>query len=130
MIEVGAKAARRVLVDDQRAINFMGPEIRVYATPAMIQDVEMVCRDLLLEMVEPGTDSVGTRVDVAHLGSLPVGGFADLEVVILSIAGRRVTFDVRVRANGALIGSGQHERAVVSIERLKARLGKVEPEPR
>jgi hypothetical protein len=33
----------------------MGPEIRVYATPAMI---EMVCRNLLLEMVERGTDSV------------------------------------------------------------------------
>jgi fluoroacetyl-CoA thioesterase len=130
MITVGAKAERRVVVDDRRTISFMGPEIRVYATPAMIEDIEMACRDLLLEMIEPDHDSVGTRVDVSHLGSLTLGGLADLQVVIVSVAGRRVTFDANVRANGTLIGSGFHERAVVSIPRLKARLGEGKPEAR
>lgn len=34
-------------VDDARAIDFMGADLRVYATPAIVNDLEYGCRDLL-----------------------------------------------------------------------------------
>ena len=40
VIEAGKDLVRHLTVDESRAIDFMGPEIRVYATPAMIEDAE------------------------------------------------------------------------------------------
>lgn len=122
MIELNAQSRRRIEVDDRRAIAFMGPELRVYGTPSMIEDVETACRDLLLGMVEPGQDSVGTHVDFSHLGAARLGDWVELEIAIVSAEARRVVFEARVHAAGQLIGSGRHERAVVSVERLKQRL--------
>ncbi len=122
MIATGASATRTVAVDDRRAIGFMGPDLRVYSTPAMIEDMEMACRDLLLEMLEPGQDSVGARVGVAHVGSAPLGGRVDITVAVVAVEGRRVTFEVAAATGGQPVGHGRHERAVVSLERLRARL--------
>ncbi len=44
----------------------MGDECRVYSTPKLLYDIEMACRDLLLAHIEPGKDSVGTRVELDH----------------------------------------------------------------
>ena len=60
-MQIKAKTEHTVLVDDRRAIAFMGPELRVYGTPSMIEDMEMACRNLLLESLPEGEDSVGTR---------------------------------------------------------------------
>ncbi|MFG1360591.1 thioesterase family protein [Xanthobacter pseudotagetidis] len=122
MIVVGARTRRRVVVDDARAITFMGPTLRVYGTPNMLYDVEMVCRDLLLPMLDPGHDSVGAQVRLVHSGPAVMGAEVDVEAEITSVDGRRVTFEAVVRTEGAIIGTVAHQRGVVEVARLQARV--------
>ena len=126
MIEAGKDLVRHITVDGSRAIDFLGPEIRVYATPAMIEDAgcdaECACRDLLLTMTDPGQDSVGTYVEFFHVGSAPIKAEVALRVAIVSSTGRRVMFVVAFTYRDQVIGHGRHERAIVSIEKLKKRL--------
>jgi predicted thioesterase len=35
-------------VDRERTIDFMGEKARVYATPMLVRDIEVACRNLLL----------------------------------------------------------------------------------
>ena len=122
MVEIDRDLVRRLTVDGSRAIDFMGPEIRVYATPSMIADAEMTCRDLLLTMIGPGQDSVGTYVEFFHVGSAPIEADVALRVAIVSSTDRRVMFEVTFTYLDQVIGHGRHERAIVAIERLKKRL--------
>ena len=41
----GVSRTNRITVDRDRTIGFMGEEARVYATPRLISDIEMTCRD-------------------------------------------------------------------------------------
>lgn len=50
----GISKVRRLVVDRERTISFMGEEGRVYGTPELGRDIEHTCRDLLLEHAEVG----------------------------------------------------------------------------
>src|SRR4051795_1035335 len=106
VIEAGKDLVRHLTVDESRAIDFLGPEIRVYATPAMIEDAEFACRDLLLTMIDPGQDSVGTYVEFFHVGSAPIGSEVALRVALVSSTDRRVVFEVAFTGTKASATAG------------------------
>ena len=58
-LQPGASVTRRYDVDEARTIDFMGEDLRVYSTPSMVLDIERSCRDLCVEHVEDGEDTVG-----------------------------------------------------------------------
>ena len=60
--EIRVDGPRTVALTDQRN----GATVRVYAPPALVQDIEIACRALILEHADPGEDSVGTRVAIHH----------------------------------------------------------------
>ena len=41
----GITAQRRFEIDQARTIDFMGDEMRIYDTPALLRDIEVHCRD-------------------------------------------------------------------------------------
>jgi predicted thioesterase len=124
----GLSATRRVDIDRDRTISFMGDDCRVYATPKLLYDVEMACRDLLLAHVEPGKDSVGTRVELDHLAATLLGMWAEITVTLTSVDGAAVSFDFTVRDAVEEVARGKHNRYIVGIEktaqRLKAKLAR------
>ncbi len=65
----GVSRTNRITVDRDRTIGFMGEEARVYATPRLVSDIEMTCRNLLLEHCDAGEDSVGVEVALKHLAA-------------------------------------------------------------
>ncbi|MDF3011525.1 MAG: LysR family transcriptional regulator, partial [Burkholderiales bacterium] len=93
----GLSATREFPVDRERTIDFMGEDARVYATPMLVRDIEVACRDLLLEHLEPGEDSVGTRVEIDHLAPTLLGMKATLQVKVAEVKGRAVTLEVEGR---------------------------------
>lgn len=113
---------RSVTVDDRRCIAFMGDDCRVYATPSIISDVEFTCRDGLLAHLDPGEDSVGTRVDIEHVGPGLLGDVATIEIRIAAVDGRRVLFEAKVEAAGEEVLRGRHERFVVDTAKVRERL--------
>ncbi|MCW5637158.1 MAG: LysR family transcriptional regulator, partial [Rubrivivax sp.] len=72
-LQPGLAAEVSFEVDRARTIDFMGEAARVYATPVLVRDIEVACRDLLLAHLDPGEDSVGTRVEIDHLAATLLG---------------------------------------------------------
>ncbi len=118
----GLATNRRVVVDDARVIAFLGEDCRVYATPRIISDIEYACRNFLLGHLEPGEDSVGTRVNVEHVGPALLGAEVSIDIKVTAVDGRRVTFEAMVRDGADEVLRGSHERFVVAVEKVRARL--------
>jgi fluoroacetyl-CoA thioesterase len=118
----GIAATRSLTVDRARTIDFLGEELRVYATPELVRDFEMTCRELLLEHCDPGEDSVGTGLSITHSGASLLGMSVELRVEVAEVNGRMVKFTVSARDGVEAISAGEHTRAVVEVEKLRARV--------
>src|SRR5947207_15944967 len=127
-LKAGLSTRREVVVDSERCIGFMGKEGAVYATPRMVSDVEYTCRDYLLQHLDQGEDSVGAHVSIDHLAATPLGLEVTIDVRIVDIEKRRVTFEFSVRDPIEECGRGKHVRFVAdkakSFERIKAKRAK------
>lgn len=127
-LKTGLTATRRVEIDRDRTISFMGDDCRVYSTPNLLYDIEMACRDLLLEHIEPGKDSVGTRIELDHVGATLLGMWVEITVTLSEVNGGAVCFDFTARDAVEEVARGKHSRFVVGLEktaqRLKAKLAK------
>ena len=118
----GISATREVTVDRERTISFMGEAARVYATPMLLRDIEMTCRELLLEHLDPGEDSVGTRVELDHLAATLLGMKVRIEAKVAELKGRAVTFEVSAHDGVDQICRCRHGRFVVDVKQTEARL--------
>jgi fluoroacetyl-CoA thioesterase len=114
--------ARTVTIDRPRTIDFLGESLRVYATPELVRDFEIACRELLLKHCDPGEDSVGTGISVTHSGATLLGMKVETRVEITAVNGRLVTFALHARDGVEEISRGEHTRAVVDVEKLRARV--------
>ena len=121
-LQAGVTDSATVDVDRERTIDFMGEKARVYATPMLVRDIEIACRDLLGKHLDPGEDSVGTRVELDHLAATLMGMRVELTISIAEVNGRAVTFDVAGRDNVEPICRGRHQRFVVDVKTTEARL--------
>jgi predicted thioesterase len=121
-LTAGLTFAKRVTVDEPRVIAFMGDDCRVYATPRIISDIEYACRNFLLQHLDPDEDSVGTRVNVEHVGPALLGATVSIDVKVTAVDGRRVTFEAAVRDGADDVLRGTHERFVVAVEKVRERL--------
>jgi predicted thioesterase len=127
-LKPGLTLTRRIDIDRERTISFMGDECRVYATPLMLYDIEFACRDLLKEHIGADRDSVGTRVELDHVGATLLGMWVEITVTLASVNGAAVSFDFTVRDAVEEVARGKHNRFIVGIEktaqRLKAKLAR------
>jgi predicted thioesterase len=121
-LKQGLTTQKKIIVDEDRCIGFMGREGMVYATPRMVSDVEYTCRDFLLEHLEPGEDSVGAHVSIDHLAATPLGLEVSIEVRIAEVDRRKVTFEFSVRDPVEECGRGRHVRFVVDTAKTRERL--------
>lgn len=118
----GMARTRQIVVDTPRTIDFLGESLRVYATPELVRDFEIACRDFLLEHSDAGEDSVGTGIGVTHGGATLRGMTVDMTVTVAKIDGRLVTFDLVARDSIEEISRGSHSRFVVEVEKLRQRV--------
>lgn len=125
MILQHQQMSREIVIDAARTVEFMGPDMRVYGTPNMVSDVEMLCRDMLLPKLEPGQDTVGIRVSIDHLGPAVIGDRIAIHATVKIVDGRRVSFDTTVMRGDKVIGLMLHIRSVVSVADLKLRLATI-----
>lgn len=121
-LEPGTSRTGRVVVDARRTVDFMGDECRVYATPELVRDIETTARELLLEHLDAGEDSVGTRVAIDHLAATPLGMWVDVTVTVREVQGRMVTFDITCSDPHERVATGEHRRAVINVAKTAARL--------
>jgi len=94
----------------------------VFSTPYLILVLENAALNAIKQYLEAGESAVGTRVDVRHLVATPVGREVVGHAEVTDTDGRKVFFRVWATDAGEEIGTGTHERVVVSIARLIERM--------
>jgi predicted thioesterase len=121
-LTAGLTTTAKLTVDRERTIDFMGENARVYATPMLVRDVEITCRDLMLQHLDPGEDSVGTRIELDHMAATLMGMGVEIKVTVAEVKGRAVTLDVEGRDSVDAICRGKHQRFVVDVKTTESRL--------
>lgn len=118
----GIASITKLTIDRDRTIDFMGEEARVYATPMLVRDIEIGCRELLLAHLDLGEDSVGTRVEIDHIAATLMGMSVEITVKLIELNGRSVTLEVSARDNVEPICRGRHSRFIVDVAKTAQRL--------
>ena len=128
-IPVGAKGTYRLRVTPAHLANqFKDAALpQVFATPMMVTAMENAALNAVRDYLEPGESAVGTGVNIRHLAATPAGHLVTAEAQVTKVDGRRIEFKVSARDETEEIGSGTHERMVVDLARLGARLAAKKP---
>src|SRR5437763_13128598 len=106
-IPIGTRGERKLLVTTDIAITFLGAGgPRVLSTPHMIGLMQMTCRVAVLPLLEPGHDTVGTHVNVAHLAAATMGMTVRFLAEVTQVDRRRITFRVEAWDEKEKIGEG------------------------
>jgi fluoroacetyl-CoA thioesterase len=121
-LKPGLTATTRIDIDTDRTISFMGDDCRVYATPKLLYDVEMACRNLVLPHLEAGRDTVGTRVELDHTGATLMGMWVEITATLTEVNGPALVFEFTARDAVEPVAKGRHHRFVVGIEKTAQRL--------
>ena len=117
--QIGATREEVLEVGTDNAIQFLGLDsARVLSTPQMILCMERMCRNLILPMLDPGHDTVGTHVNVWHRSAAPMGTKVTFRGELLSVNNRRAEFRVEARLGEKIVGEGTHQRAVIDTARF------------
>jgi fluoroacetyl-CoA thioesterase len=127
-IPIGTTGEEKLLVTSEVAISFLGTEgARVLSTPHMIGYMERTSRNTVLPLLDPGYDTVGTHVNVAHLAAAPIGMTVTFRAQVTKVNERRVEFRVEAWDEVEKIGEGTHERAIINIAKFATRLAAKRP---
>jgi predicted thioesterase len=106
----------------------------VFSTPYLILIMENAALNAIRQYLEPGESAVGTRVDVRHLVATPVGREVVGHAEVTGTDGRKIFFRVWAMDGREEIGTGTHERTVVTtsriVERMAAKYGPSSPADR
>lgn len=124
MLEIGIKGFSVETVDEGNIAGAVGSgNLKVYSTPSMIALIEGTCWKSVAEELSEGQSTVGTRLDVAHIGATPIGMEIRCESELVGIDRRRLVFKVEVFDDVEKVGEGTHERFIIDTEKF---LGKVD----
>ncbi|MEO6676485.1 MAG: thioesterase family protein [Pseudomonas sp.] len=121
-LETGTATERKLIVDQERTISFLGEDLRIYATPRLVDDIEQTCLDYLLTFLDEGENTVGAAVDIRHVGATLLGMAVSIVATVTRIEGRSVTFNVEVRDDVELVATAAHTRVVVNVAKLRSRV--------
>ena len=120
MLEVGLKGHQEMTVTDQFTAKTMGSGVMdVFATPAMLALMEKTAFMSVAEHLNEGCGTVGTRVEIEHVASSPIGMKITCDSELTAIEGRKLVFKVEVYDSKGLIGKGTHERFIIESEKFQ-----------
>src|SRR3954469_18732654 len=124
VIAVGISAERTLVVTPDRTVKHFVPSMpAVYATPMMIMEMEMAAADAIAPHLPQGWVTVGTEVDIRHLGASAVGAKVRTTARVIAVDRRVIRFEVEAFDGGRRIGDGRHARGLVNVASFEKRLG-------
>src|SRR6266852_9711245 len=96
--------------------------VQVFATPFVINLMELTCNAVMKPELPAGFATVGTMVEMKHLAATPVGMKVRAKATVLETDGKRCLFEITVWDETEKIAEGRHERFVVpNLKKFLAR---------
>jgi predicted thioesterase len=121
-LKPGLGAAVTLVVEDEdTAVAIGSGDVPVLGTPRVVALVEQASVEAVADDLLPGTTTVGSEVQLAHLSPSPVGTKVRAEATLETVEGRRLTFRVAVNDARGLVAAGRITRVVVDRERFLER---------
>ena len=121
-VSVGMKGRCEAMVDESVTAQAAGSgTLPVFATPWMCALMEKAAWTSIAPCLEEGESTVGTKLCVSHDSASPVGIKVWAESEITLVDGKRIELKVAAYDEKGLIGSGTHERFVVTDQRFLAK---------
>ncbi len=96
--------------------------VEVFGTPMLIALMENAAWRAVADALDEGYVTVGTQVTISHLAATPLGQQVRASAELVEIDGRSLIFNVVAYDERQKIGEGQHERAIVNLERFLGRV--------
>jgi predicted thioesterase len=120
----GLSSVTRVTVEAKDTVGAIVPGmLMAAATPWLVGVAESACGRLVLDLLEPGQITVGSRVVIDHLGPSKVGAELVIKATLQKREKNRFKFGVRIEDGPRTIAMVEHERAAVSLEKIMKSLG-------
>jgi fluoroacetyl-CoA thioesterase len=96
--------------------------VEVFGTPMLIALMENASWKAVVDALDEGYVTVGTHVNISHLAATPLGQQVRASAELIEIDERRLIFNVVAYDERQKVGEGQHERAIVNLERFLGRV--------
>jgi predicted thioesterase len=112
-----------VVGPDDTAAALGSGDVAVLATPRLLAWAEAATVALLRPLLPPGSTSVGTRVELEHLGASVVGARVRVRARLEHSDGRLRRFEVIAEDGDRVVGHGHVTRVVVDARRFSDRAG-------
>jgi fluoroacetyl-CoA thioesterase len=129
-LQPGLAYRHRFVVPATKTVPALYPEAEefqlmpeVFATGFLVGLLEWACLKAINPHLDwPAEQTVGTHIDVSHCAATPAGMEVTVDVELIAVNGKTLTFDVRAHDGRDLISEGRHERHVIVKERFDARV--------
>ncbi len=117
MIAPGAEeTTQQTVTEEMTAAEIGSGDVPVLGTPAVLALVERVAVAAVAASLQPGTTTVGERVELDHLAPTPVGAMVSATARLESSEGRRLAFSFEVSDPHGVVARGRHVRSIVVRE--------------
>lgn len=121
-MEIGSISKAVALVTQSAtAISVRSGSLPVFATPAMAALMEEAACACTAPFLKGDETTVGISLSIRHTAATPVGMNVYAQARLTAVDGRKLTFDVCAWDDAGEIGSGTHERVIVSGEKFLAK---------
>ena len=122
-LQVGMTFEKTITVTESVAAQHLaGQGIGVFSTPELVRFVEICALEGVRPLLQPGQDTVGTKVDIKHLAATPIGMRVTARCTLAEIDRRRLSFTFEVHDELDKVGEGAHERFIVDKDKQQQRL--------
>lgn len=130
MISPGLEqTAQQTVTSELTAAELGSGDLAVLGTPAVLALVERVAVAAVAAGLEPGTTTVGARVELDHLAPTPVGAMVSVSARVEAADPRRLTFSFEVSDAAGPVARGTHIRAIVMHDEFLAKAEARAPAP-
>ncbi|MGH7727914.1 MAG: thioesterase family protein [Vulcanimicrobiaceae bacterium] len=110
-VEIGQRYRSQSRVEEWMTAEKAGNKgVDVLSTPMLLQMIEDAAVQCLAPSLSGDEISLGSYVELSHLAPTPVGLIVRIEVEVVGVDGRRITFTVAAFNEREKIAEGSHER--------------------
>jgi len=123
-IEPGIVNERVIIVPESDTARVSGGETLppVLSTPRLISYLERTAHESILPHLNDGQTTVGTIINLRHLGASPVGMQVRFQSELVEVDRRRLKFKLEAWDEVEKVAEGEHERFIIEWARFNERL--------
>jgi len=124
-LKPGLCATVEIVVGTRDTASHVGSgKIGVLATPILVTLLESAALQAVERLMPPGSQTVGTHLDLSHTAATPVGMTVRAQAALVAVEGRKLTFRLHAEDEVETIADGTHERLIISVDRFDQRMQK------